>query len=127
MASVALRFTPPNARNLVRLHIWESDTQAGVYNEIDSTNVIGVYPTWIDSYTTALAGSVSHWFSIQWEDSKGAFSDLSAPMKGDSTSLVGILVERMLLRDPTLNEIIASEEAEAVISGYYNVLDPYSI
>src|SRR3954468_12144865 len=127
MASVALRFIPPNARDLLRLHVWESPTQGGVFTKIDTTTEIGVYPTWIDSYTTALATSKSDWFSIQWEDAKGALSELTAPMKGDTSSLVGILVDRMLLRDPTLNEIIAAEEAEAVISGYFNVLDPYSI
>jgi hypothetical protein len=33
----------------------------------------------------------------------------------------------MLLRDPTLNENIAVQEAEAAISEYYGVDDPYSI
>jgi hypothetical protein len=49
------------------------------------------------------------------------------PVQGGTSSVVAQVVDRMMLRDPTLNENIAVQEAEAVISFYFNVLDPYTV
>ena len=127
MASVALRFSPPNAENVTKLHIWEASTADGPFTEIEVVTSVGSYPDYIDNYTTDLAASITDYFAIQWEDSKGAKSDLSAPMKGNTTSLVGVVVERMMLRDPALTEIIAVQEAEAAVADYYHTIDVYSI
>lgn len=127
MASVRLTFLPPEGEGITKLHVFESPTATGIFNEIDVTSAVGTYPNYIDHYTTILASSPVYWFAILWEDAGGAKSDLSAPMQGGTSSLPGILVSRMLLRDQTLDELVAAQEAEAAISDYYNTLDPYSI
>jgi hypothetical protein len=52
---------------------------------------------------------------------------LSAPIKGDTTTLVGELVKRVMLRDASLDENLVLQEAEATVSWIYRVDDPYSI
>lgn len=127
MAIVPLKFIPPIEDNIVTLHIFESpDNTENSYVEIDNTPA-GVYPDYIREYTTTKATSASDWFAIQWEDSAGARSPLSAGVKGGVNTLVGEIVDRVLLRNADLNENIVAEEAEAVIAWVYKVDDPYSV
>ena len=127
MASVPLRFTPPEIEDVVELKIWESPTQGGTYTEIDSVTPVGSYPDYISHYTTQNATSKFYWFAISWVDSKGAETDLSQPMQGGEETLVGKIVTRVMQRDPTVSVNIATQEAEAAISKYFNVVDPFSI
>jgi hypothetical protein len=53
--------------------------------------------------------------------------DLSASLQGGSTTLVSEIVNRVMIRDPNLNPIIVGQEAEAAISEYFGVLDPYTV
>lgn len=125
MASVPLKFIPPDEPGWTTLHILESPTQLGTYTEIES--VPSGTPNYIDSYTTDQATAVDNWFAIFWTDAKGAKTETSAGVQGGTETLVGVLVQRMLLRDPTINENIAAQEAEAAISSYFVVDDPSTI
>lgn len=127
MASVPLDFTPPEEPNITTLHIFESPTQTGSFTEIESVTPIGVYPNYITRYTTTVATSLDYWFAIQWEDALGALSPMSMPVQGGTETLVNKVVSRVLLRDPSVNEIIATQEAEAVIEQFYGGQDPYTV
>jgi len=127
MAKVLLNFLPPIEENIVALRIHESAEMTGPFMEFERVTAIGTYPSYLTRYTTSLATRADDWFAIQWEDSNGIVSDLSAPIQGGTTSLVQILNDRMLLRDPSLDENIAAQEAEAAISSYYGTVDPYGI
>lgn len=124
--NVPLTFIPPTADDIATLHIWEGATSAGPFFEIDSTPV-GTFPDYIREFVTTHANSISDWFAIQWEDAAGVRGNLSASMMGGTTSLIGELIERVLLKNGDLNETIALQEAEAVISYIYGVDDPYTI
>lgn len=127
MASVPLRFTPPEIENVVKLKIWESPTIDGTYSVIEEVTGVGSYPEYISHYTTALATSKNYWFAISWVDDKGADSDLSQPMQGSTETLVGKIVTRVMQRDASVSVNIATQEAEAAISKYFNVIDPFSV
>ena len=127
MASVRINFVQPTQADLVALHIEEAVDSAGPFNEIEVVTPIGTYPDYISHYTTDEATSISNWFRIRFKDSKNAFTDYSLPYKGGSETLVGEIVERVLLRDSSIKEAIAQQEAEAVIQWYYKGVDPYSI
>jgi len=125
MASVYLNFVPPNdVRDLVKLHIYEAPAQAGPFSSIEVVTSIGSPGAYITDYTTTQALSATDWFAIQWENSKGAFSDMSSAIQGGTTSVVSEVVERVLLRDPTLNEQIVAQEAAAVVEGYCGTVTP---
>ena len=125
--SVTLEFIPSDEPDLKALHVYESSAVDGTFMHIDETESIGTYPNWITRYTTDKATQLDYWFAISWENTAGVEGELSAPMQGGSTSLVSELVNRVLLRDPTLNKIIVGQEAEMAISIYFNTTDPYSI
>lgn len=114
MASVFLRFVPPAVPNMAKLHIWEAATKNGLYTQIEVVTNIGVYPNYIDFYTTALANNIEDWFRIQWEDNAGALVPISEPVRG--ATLLGEIVDRVMLRDPSANENIVVQEAEVVIA-----------
>jgi hypothetical protein len=113
--------------DVTKLLIYEGPSKNGPFNIIETVTPVGSYPDYINNYTTDDALSATDWFAIRWEDSKGARTELSAPLQGGTQSLPGEIVSRMLLRDPMIDENVALQEAEAVISEYYGVLDPYSI
>jgi hypothetical protein len=117
----------PSTPGLVALRIFESAVKEGPYIQIERVTEIGIYPNYISYYTTDTATSATDWFTIQWEDDKGALSEMSAPWQGGTDSVVAELVSRVMLRDPTIREEIAVQEAEATVSRYYNTDDPYSI
>jgi hypothetical protein len=125
--SVYLNFTRPIEPDIARMRIYEAPVKAGPFNVIEEVTAVGTYPNYISDYTTNAAVSVADWFAIQWVNLKGAESDLSAPIQGNTTSLIGEIVQRVLLRDSSLDEVIATQEAEAVVAEYFNVVDPYSV
>lgn len=124
MAAVAFKFFPPDQEDLVKLHILEAPASLGPFNEIEVVTEIGAYPGYIDHYTTNLAVSSTDWFALQWEDAKGALSDISSPIRGDTETLISKVVSRVMQRDLSLDEEIVRQEAEAVIEEY--VGDPYT-
>lgn len=127
MEKVLLDFLPPTENNIAALHIWEGTAPDAVFTEIERTTAVGTYPSYITRYTTAKAASKTDWFAIQWEDSNGLLSEISSPIQGGTTTLVQTLVDRVALRDPSLNENVVAQEAEAAISSFFGVLDPYGI
>lgn len=126
MATVPLDFIPPAEPGIVALRIWESPLSDGVFSQIERTTEVGVYPAYITRYTTENATSTSNWFAIQWEDAKGALSELSQSVQGGTETLVNVIVNRVLLRDPQIDENVAAQEAEAVIESYFGT-DPYEV
>lgn len=126
IAAVPLSFLPPQAEDIVALRIHEAPTADGPFVQIERVTEVGTYPDYIDHYTTNFASNTTDWFSIQWEDSKGALGELSIPVQGGTETLVHKITERVLLRDGSLDETVVSQEAEAVIEKYFQT-DPYSI
>lgn len=125
---VFIDFIAPNEMpNLVKLHIFEAAAKTGPFTEIETLTSIGVQGSYISSYTTALATSKTDWFAIQWEDDKGALTPMSAAVQGGIRSLVAEITSRIMLRDSSVNEEVAVQEAEAVVADYFGVLDPYSV
>ena len=123
MASVPLSFISPDEPNLIKLHILESTSALGPWSEIEVvTFPLGEPPT---DYTTNVAISATDWFSIQWEDNKGAFSDLSPAVQGGVDLLIHKVVKRVMERDSTLDRRVVVQEAEAVIESFFGS-DPYS-
>lgn|SRR5215510_1920193 len=127
MASVRINFVTPTEPGLASLHIFEAASKDGPWTEIEEVTSIGTYPNYISYYETTNATSATGWFAIQWETTTGALSEMSAPWQGGTESVVSEIVQRVLLRDPTISEPIAVQEAEAVVCRYYRVDDPYSI
>lgn len=125
MASVAFRLVPPDVEDLVLLRIYEGATADGQFNQIEDVNEIGTYPDYIDNYTTNAAADATDWFAVQWIDSKGAVTPLSAPVKGGTTTLVDEITRRVLERDGSLDLRVVTQEAEAAIEQYLGV-DPYT-
>jgi hypothetical protein len=125
MASVYLNFVPPNdVPDLIKLHIYEATAQAGPFSEIEAVTEIGSPGRYITDYTTDQATATTDWFAIQWENSKGVFSTMSSAIQGGTTSVVSEIVDRVMLRDPTLKEQIVAQEAAGVVEGYYRTLTP---
>jgi hypothetical protein len=127
MASVRLNFVKPSDEGLTKLLIFESATSTGVFTLIETVTDIGDYPDYISYYTTTLASNPNDWFAIQWEDSGGARSPMSNPIQGNTTTTVGEIVKRVLLRDPALSEEAATQEAEIMVADVFGVADPYSV
>lgn len=127
MYSVPLEFLPPEEEDIVALRIYESPASDGTFTLIETVSAVGTYPTYINKHTTTFATSPVDWFAIQWVDSNGALSSVSDPVKGGTKTLVGEIVDRVLLRDASFNELIAAQEAEYIISRVFNVSDPYTL
>jgi len=127
VANVALEFIPPDEPDVAKLHVYESNAPDGSFAEIDTTTAIGTYPNYITRFTTTHASVVDDWFAIAWENEAGNLGDISAPMQGGSTSLVSEIVNRVMLRAPSLNATIVGQEAEAAVCEFYGVADPYSV
>lgn len=127
MATVSLDFIPPSDPDIVAMHIYEATAQDGPYAEIERVTAVGTYPDYITRYVTRVAANGIDWFAIAWENAAGQVSELSAGVQGGTSTLVGIIVQRMLLRDSSLDETIAAQEAEAAISDYFAVVDTSTI
>src|SRR4051794_19821453 len=100
MASITLKFIPPEAPDIVALRIYESPVVDGPWTQIERTTSVGTYPAYITSYTTALAVSVSDFFAIAWEDVAGAVGSMSEGMQGGTSSLLSEVVDQALERAP---------------------------
>lgn len=126
---VHLSFIPPNAPDLAELHIYEAAAQDGPYDEIEVVTppAIGVEGNYLTEYTTIRANSATDWFAIEWIDAKGASFGMSQGVQGGVESLVGEIVERVELRDPTIKKEIAEQEAEAAVETYFSTDDALSV
>jgi len=127
VASVRLDFIPPSLEGVTRLHIEEAPGQDGPFAQIELVTPVGTYPNYISYYTTQLATDVNYWFRIAWETADGVWTPYSQALQGGTRTLVQEIVDRVMLRNPSLNEIIVTQEAQAVIAGVYNTDDPNSI
>lgn len=125
--SVFLRFTAPDREDLVKLRIFESVAAEGPWTNVieEVTGVdLGTYPDYISQYTTNLAASKTNWFSIQWEDDKGAVTEISNPVQGGTSTLVGEIIALVGERDITLDDQVVRQETEFAIETYFGS-DPY--
>lgn len=126
MPSVHLSFVPPDMTNLTTLFVLEAPAESGPYAVIETVNEIGAYPNYITSHSCTTALDVNDWFMIQWVDHEGVLSDFSTPLKGNTESLVGDIVQRVLQRDRELSINVVQQEAEAAIQNYLGeTTDPY--
>jgi len=119
--AVRLDFVPPADPDLVELRIYEADEKAGTYSLIENVTAIGEYPSYISTYTTAQATAKDQWFAIDWYDSKGGNYGMSEGIQGGFQTLLGEIVQRVMIRDPSINENIVYDEAEAVLEGFLPV------
>lgn len=126
MASVFLNWTPPDREELVKLYIYEAAAAGGPWTLIETLTEIGDYPNYISDYTTTLAQDAIHWFSIQWEDAKGAKTTQSNPIQGGTSTYVGEIVDRVHVRDASLDEQVVLQETEAIVEQFFNK-DPYTV
>lgn len=126
MAAVHLEFLPPASDDIVTLHVEEAPAIDGVYNEVQSFSA-GTYPNYITEADVTAATNPLDWFRIRWEDANGGFTDYSSPIQGGTTTLVAQIMDRVILRDPNVNKLVAGQEAEASVSEYFGVDDPYSV
>lgn len=126
MAAVRIDLSPPPQEDVVALRIYEAAASTGPYNEIERTTNIGVYPTYISYYTTANAVSPTNWFKIAWEYQGAIIGPQSQAVQGGQGPMViGQVIERVMQRDPSLNESIVTQEAEGVVETYFHD-DPYN-
>jgi hypothetical protein len=127
MASVALDFLPPAVPDIVKLSIYEGIEQDGEYTLIEEITEIGVYPNYITRYTTEEATNSAGWFRIQWTDNKGATTEFSGAIQGGTYLLISKLMDRVMLRDATLDENLVSQACEWVISKFFITENPYDV
>lgn len=127
MASVRLNFVKPDDEGLAKLLIYEATSKDGVYTLIETVTDIGEFPNYISYYTTDLATNANDWFVIEWEDDKGSRSPRSNPIQGNTTTAVGEVVKRVILRDPSIDEGLATQEAEITLCDYFMTDAPYDI
>lgn len=127
MASVPLRFVPPNDKDLTTLLIFEGLASDGPFTQIESVSAIGTYPNFITEYTTDQAVSDNNWFSIRWIDNKNAMTEFSNPVRGHTQTLIGKLTSNVLLRDPTLDDNVVSQVAEWVVARVMNTEEPWAL
>lgn len=127
MADVRLDFVPPDLPDLTKLIIYESSIKEGTYAPIEEVTAVGAYPDYISYYTTENATQKNYWFAIEWEDSKGAQFGMSQPLQGGTNTLVGEISLRVLQRDPSADEKVVVQEAQAAVQTVFKVADPMSL
>jgi hypothetical protein len=127
MASVRLDFTPPTIPDITKLHIEEAPAMEGPFTQIEVTTEVGTYPGYISYYTTQTATSTNDWFRIRWETSAGVMTAYSGALQGGTKTLVQEIVDRVLLRNPSLNENVVTQEAQAVVSQVFPQEDPNTL
>jgi hypothetical protein len=112
--------------DLTKLKIYEAAASDGPWGApIEEVTDVGSYPDYIDHYTTALALSKVNWFTIIWEDSKGAETDRSNPIQGGADDLVSEIMDLVEERDHTLDTQVVRQETEFLLEQYYHI-DPYT-
>lgn len=128
MAGVHLDFYPPTRAGFIKLRIFESSgpEDTDPLTVIEEVLGIGEFPNYITEYSTDQASSVDDWFAISWEDDKGVQTDPSERVQGRTTTTVGMLVERVMLSNPDLDENVVGQSAEFVVSEVFRTQDPYS-
>ena len=124
MASITLKFIPPENADIAALRVYESPVSGGPWTQIDRTTAIGTYPNYIVSYTTDKATSAADWFAIAWEDVAGDLGNMSEGMQGGTVTLLAEVTDLALEKAPNLDPTIVANEAEAVI-WYYAQCDPH--
>lgn len=122
---VRIDFVKPNEPDLAALRIYESANPDGPWDMIEEVSV--TYPNYPSYYTTQEASSVNDWFAISWVNIGDVESPLSQPVKPGEITAVNELMRRMLLRDPSLNEEVAYQEAQGALAQYFNTPDVDSI
>lgn len=127
MFPVHLDFIPPDVPDLAKLYIYEAPAKTGPWTLIETVTPVGTQGDYISEYTTTLATSKTDWFAIEWEDVKGASFGMSQGVQGGVESLVSEIVDRVRLRDPSVNEEVAAQEAEAVVEQFFGTVDPLSV
>jgi len=128
VASVYLRFIPPpNTHDLDKLHVWESPAADATFQKVQTFEEVGAYPDWIDFVEVTNAVNALDFFAIQWESSAGVLSELSSPVQGTKETLVGEIVDRVLIRSPLLDDNVVQQETEAVIEMVLPGIDPYTV
>lgn len=115
MAIIQLDFVPPHTPGWAKLRIFEASEKTGPFVQIEEITSVGTYPNYITRYTTDQAASKTNWFQIEWESVEGATTDRSVPVKGGDLSLVAIIMDRVMLRDPSLDEEIVKQSVEFAI------------
>jgi len=125
MASVALDFLPPTNPDIVSLSIFEGTSQDGEFTLIETVTEIGEYPNYLTRYTTDQAVSTANWFRIQWTDNKGAITDFSGAVQGGTYLLISKLIDRVMLRDATLDENLVAQVCEWVVARFFVTETPY--
>lgn len=126
MASVTLEFLSPTDPDIVAFHLYESNSPVGSFTEVERTTAVGTYPNYIKTFTSSLAAVATDWFSIAWENAGGTISPLSQPVQGGTSSLVGIVTDRVMQRNVSLDKNVVEQEAEFVIGDYYQA-NPFAI
>lgn len=126
MAAVHLEFLPPSDEGMVTLHVEEAPTPTGTFTDIQDFPA-GTYPDYIREVDVTGATSATDWFRIRWQDGNGNYTPYSAPIQGGTTTIVAQVMDRVILRDPAVNPLIAGQEAEATVAEYFGVTDPYSV
>lgn len=126
MATVILDFVPPEHEGYTTLQVWESATEQTAPGALAQSFAVDPvnYPT---RMTVTNAASATNWFSIRWLDAAGGATPYSDPIQGGTTTLVGILVNRIMLRVPSANENIILQTVEAVVAEVMGTSDPYSV
>jgi len=126
MASLILDFVPPEIPGYDVLQVWEAATLAGAPGTmIQSFPISSTYPTRI---TVTSATSPTGWFSIRWGiTANGIFTPFSEPLQGGTQTVVGIIVNRVMLRQPNSDENVVLQITEAVVETYFGTTDIYAI
>lgn len=128
MASVHLRFTAPPREGLAFLHIYESVNPTGPWTEIEvvAAPAIGSYPDYISEYSTDQAVSGLDYFAIQWEDDKGALTEISNGVQGGTDSFVSEIIDLVYERDTSLDKQVVRQETEVAVEDFFG-RDPYTV
>lgn len=124
--AVELQFLPAEEEGMVTLHVEEASSKDGPFALVQSFPA-GTYPTYIHEVVVTNAQATLDWFRIYWEDSNGSYTPHSSPVQGGSSTIVAQVMDRVMLRDPAVEPLIAGQEAEASVSEYFNVDDPYAV
>src|SRR4051794_1709245 len=125
MAQIRLKFIPPDEEGITALNVYEALAKDGVFTLKETTNAVGISPDWITEYLATAIDSPTDWFAITWTID-GVEGALSQPIQGGTSTLVEKVVSRVLERDPSLDERIVTQEAEAAIQQVLgDNVDPY--
>jgi hypothetical protein len=126
LAAVSFDLVPPDIPGLTKLKIYEAPAATGPWTLIETVTTVGSHPDYISRYSTTFATNVLDWFSVRWEDAAGVQTDQSQAVQGGTLLVLSKIVQRVLTRDPALDEIVVTQIAEAILEKFYGD-DPYTI